>query len=417
MPTQDRPKESPRTLVPKDPFYYRLLGGVFVITLLVASLVALFLTNSRHQYEHLAGIWTQNIAKVLEVNISGAFDKIDIGLLDIAHEAERQLAQGGIRPKELNAAIQKQHAQLTELYGRRVTDAEGNMRYGTDIPTGEPVIIRDRDYFERLRFNPNAGLVTSGLIQGKVSKKWNITLARRVNRPDGTFAGVAFANFSVDYFDDLFSRLDIGAQDAIGIRDQDFRLVALHPRGPEPGSQIGSQVVSQKTRDMIGNHPVTATYNTVFARDDKERTVTFRKIGRYPFYVFATSAPGDYLAPWKREAAIAGALFTAFVVVTLLMSRGILRTRAIEQARFEAVRLTEDMRLQNKALTEALSRVKRLEGFISICSYCKKVRTEQQSWEQLETYISENSDAMFSHGACPECARAQMEEYKAQKPK
>ncbi len=74
MPTQDRPKESPRTLVPKDPFYYRLLGGVFVITLLVASLVALFLTNSRHQYEHLAGIWTQNIAKVLEVNISGAFD-------------------------------------------------------------------------------------------------------------------------------------------------------------------------------------------------------------------------------------------------------------------------------------------------------------------------------------------------------
>ena len=87
-----------KTLVPKDPFYYRLLGGVLVITLLVASLAALFLTNSRHQYEHLAGIWTQNIAKVLEVNISGAFDKIDIGLLDIAHEAEHQWAQGGIRP-------------------------------------------------------------------------------------------------------------------------------------------------------------------------------------------------------------------------------------------------------------------------------------------------------------------------------
>jgi hypothetical protein len=164
---------------------------------------------------------------------------------------------------------------------------------------------------------------------------------------------------------------------------------------------------------MILDHPVTATYNTVFARDAQERTVTFRKVGRYSFYVFATSAPSDYLAPWKREAAIAGALFAAFLTVTLLMSWGILRSRAIEQARFEAVRFSEEMQLQNAALTEALSRVKRLEGFISICSYCKKVRTEQQSWEQLETYLSEHSDALFSHGACPECARAQMESYKA----
>ena len=415
MPAQDRPKNLTRTLVPKDLFFYRLLGGVLMIALLVASLVALFLINSRYQYERQAGTWTQNIAKVLEVNISGVFDKIDIGLMGVAHEAERQLARGGILPKELTTEIQQQHAQLGELYGLRVTDADGNMRYGTDIPSGDPVSIRDREYFERLKFNPNAGMVTSGLIQGKVSKKWNITLARRINLPDGTFAGVAFANFSVDYFDDLFSRLDIGTGDSIGIRDQDFRLVALQPKGPEPGSQIGSQVVSQKTKDMIVAHPVTATYNAVFARDDRERIVTFRKVGRYPFYVFATSAPGDYLASWKREAAIAGALFAAFALVTLLMSRGILRTRAIEQARFEAVRLSEEMRLQNEALTEALLRVKRLEGFISICSYCKKVRTEEQSWEHLETYISEHSDALFSHGACPECARAQMDEYKAQK--
>jgi hypothetical protein len=35
--------------------------------------------------------------------------------------------------------------------------------------------------------------------------------------------------------------------------------------------------------------------------------------------------------------------------------------------------------------------------------YCKKIRTEQESWEQLEKYITENSDALFSHGICPEC--------------
>ena len=415
MPLQDPLKKPTRTIIPKDNFFYRLLGVILVINLLVASLVALFLNNSRHQHERLAGIWTQNIAKVLEVSISGVFDKIDIGLLDVTHEAEHQLGRGGIREQELTAAIRQQHAQLTELYGLRVSDADGNMRYGTDIPAGELVSIHDREYFKDLRFNPNAGLVTSGLIQEKVSKKWSITLARRINLPNGTFAGVAFANFGVEYFNGLFSRLDIGTHDAVGIRDQDFRLMALHPRGSEPGSQIGSQVISQKTKDMLRDHPVTATYDTVFARDNKERTVTFRKVGRYPFYVFATSAPDDYLAPWRREAGIAVGLFVAFLLATLMMSRGILRTRIVEQARFEAVSFSEEMRLQNEALTEALSRVKHLEGFISICSYCKKVRTQEQTWKQLETYISEHSDAMFSHGACPECAKTQMEQYKAQK--
>lgn len=55
------------------------------------------------------------------------------------------------------------------------------------------------------------------------------------------------------------------------------------------------------------------------------------------------------------------------------------------------------------ALEEALRRIKTLEGIISICMYCKKIRNEQESWEHLEQYISEHTDAHFSHGICPEC--------------
>jgi PAS domain S-box-containing protein len=62
---------------------------------------------------------------------------------------------------------------------------------------------------------------------------------------------------------------------------------------------------------------------------------------------------------------------------------------------------------QKEEVEATLARVKRLEGIISICMYCKKIRNEQESWEQLEKYITENSDARFSHGICPNCyARA-----------
>ncbi|HEY4910782.1 MAG TPA: GAF domain-containing protein, partial [Methylomirabilota bacterium] len=55
------------------------------------------------------------------------------------------------------------------------------------------------------------------------------------------------------------------------------------------------------------------------------------------------------------------------------------------------------------AAEQALAEVTRLQGMLPICSYCKKIRNDQNSWEQLESYISEHSHATFSHGICPDC--------------
>jgi PAS domain S-box-containing protein len=47
--------------------------------------------------------------------------------------------------------------------------------------------------------------------------------------------------------------------------------------------------------------------------------------------------------------------------------------------------------------------IKQLRGFLPICSYCKKIRNDRNYWEQIESYISDHSDALFSHGICPDC--------------
>jgi phosphoserine phosphatase RsbU/P len=54
-------------------------------------------------------------------------------------------------------------------------------------------------------------------------------------------------------------------------------------------------------------------------------------------------------------------------------------------------------------LQRALDNVRQLEGFIAICSYCKRIRSDAQQWEQMERYISDHSHAQFSHGVCPDC--------------
>lgn len=56
-------------------------------------------------------------------------------------------------------------------------------------------------------------------------------------------------------------------------------------------------------------------------------------------------------------------------------------------------------------LQNALAQVKTLSGLLPICAACKRIRDDNGYWQQIEAYIGEHSEAEFSHGICPECAR------------
>jgi len=56
-----------------------------------------------------------------------------------------------------------------------------------------------------------------------------------------------------------------------------------------------------------------------------------------------------------------------------------------------------------RALEDALQQVKRLEGLLPICAWCKKVRNDQNYWQGVDVYIMEHSDARITHGICPDC--------------
>lgn len=56
-------------------------------------------------------------------------------------------------------------------------------------------------------------------------------------------------------------------------------------------------------------------------------------------------------------------------------------------------------------LKKAEGELKRLRGILPICASCKKVRDDKGYWKQVEEYVREHSEAEFSHGLCPECAK------------
>ena len=77
--------------------------------------------------------------------------------------------------------------------------------------------------------------------------------------------------------------------------------------------------------------------------------------------------------------------------------------RARVQAGQRVVNLEHELLTRVQELEEALANVQRLQGMLPICSYCKKVRDDQDYWHQVESYVTQHADVQFSHSICPTC--------------
>jgi CheY-like chemotaxis protein len=57
--------------------------------------------------------------------------------------------------------------------------------------------------------------------------------------------------------------------------------------------------------------------------------------------------------------------------------------------------------------------IRKLKELIPICAYCRKVRDEDDYWQQVETYVQKETGSRFSHGACPDCCAKELAELEA----
>jgi hypothetical protein len=103
---------------------------------------------------------------------------------------------------------------------------------------------------------------------------------------------------------------------------------------------------------------------------------------------FLYSPPGGEL--WKAMANRAIVLFTIVIIAIMGLQR-----KKMEKKRDDALLEKE----------KALDDIKILKGLLPICASCKQIRDDKGYWNQIEHYIHEHSEAEFSHGLCPDCAR------------
>lgn len=96
-------------------------------------------------------------------------------------------------------------------------------------------------------------------------------------------------------------------------------------------------------------------------------------------------------------------LISFYIIYKAIIETGLVRPYDLM---FRNLKKSEEkLRKERDGLQHALDEIRMLEGFLPICSNCKKIRNDEGNWTQLEKYIKDHSEAEFTHGICPECAK------------
>ncbi len=102
---------------------------------------------------------------------------------------------------------------------------------------------------------------------------------------------------------------------------------------------------------------------------------------------------------WKTKLFFVSA---AGSILFLIICISILRIQAIKNRNLE---LTKRVKEKTRELQKALNEIKTLKGIVPICSHCKKMRDDKGFWQRVEKFVHERTEAQFSHGVCPDCAK------------
>lgn len=322
----------------------KLAAAAVVANVFAIALAAMALIQSHHLHQQRAAVASQNLAHILDRNFASAIDRIDDALLAVADEAEHRIPGAQARLGAATAVLEHRLKRAPMVQTLLVADAQGHIIHAVGMGTGMLEAPADGVYAERLRNNPDLGMVISAPIYQRHTDSWVLAFARRLRGADGGFGGVVSALVPLEPFTAALTGLDLGADGAVALRDASLAVITRFPRAIAGTGVIGNPAVSQELRDAVAKDPLSGTYVARAGIDGIERTLSYRKIGDRPLFIVVGLASSDYLADWWRELWRNVGLLALFMPMSALAARRIHRTwgqksMALERASVASARL------------------------------------------------------------------------------
>ncbi|SAL25825.1 diguanylate cyclase [Caballeronia arvi] len=345
-----------------------LLGTAIAISMAVLSFAALW--QGRAQALQNAHFASANLVATLSADIARNVEASDLSLRTIVSGVQNPAVMA--LPPDLRKLVVFDGATgMNYVGGAFVMNREGRIVLERDPSQHADLLFDDRDYFKIHAGQRDAGLFISGPYASRLRKGvTSLAMSRRIDAPDGSFAGVAVIALNVAYFNNLLSRVNVGHSGSVFIVQQDGVMIARKPalRPDEAG-----YVAKSPSFALMKDAP-SGSYISSSPIDGVRRLYTFQHVPGTHLIAAVAPAENDVLAAWRQRSIVIGGLTLmfggGFVIISWLLAIS-LRSRAIAQEKLQRLAGTDALtglfnrRALDRRLDEEWRRARRADQPLS----------------------------------------------------
>ncbi|KAF3999293.1 sensor domain-containing diguanylate cyclase [Glaciimonas immobilis] len=326
------------------------LAGFFVV-LVCVSLVfvdGLRSWTARTTQLHEMDIATSNMARAIAQQADDTIKEADTVLVGLVERIQTD----GVNPAalgRLHALLAVRVAALPQLNGIFLYDENGRWLTNSRASPVSDLNNSDRDYFIYHRTHGEPRPYIGLPIRSRSTGEWIITLSRRINHADGSFAGVALATINISYFNKFYESFDIGRHGAITLALDGAVMLTRRPLLKDSiGKNISNYPLWRYVVDAQGG---AGTVILKSALDGVKRLYSFRRLDRYPLFVSVALSQDEILADWRADTYLHSAGVLILLIVLVLLGFYLIRQIKVrEEAEAEIVRARDALELLNHAL-------------------------------------------------------------------
>ncbi|MGB6171024.1 MAG: EAL domain-containing protein [Xanthobacteraceae bacterium] len=292
--------------------------GVAVIVIIWGGICLLAMQEHESAYQD-AVRQGSNLARVLEEYIKRVVQESDSSLLGLRRAYQKNPQNFDIASW---VARTRSHNDLTVQFG--IADADGFVRLSSLGPVTSPTYVGDRAPFTVPRDDKADQLYISDPVIGHVTKKLTIEFARRISKPDGSFAGVVVSSLDIVELEKFFSSLDLGKSGVVSLVGADGVLCARGGSSPATKGFAGMSLIGSPLFRALGKRPAGTFWNDAAESlrfDGIGRLMSYRTVAGLPLIAVVGLAERDIFQQTNatlQKYIIAGSVLTLIVLIVMI---------------------------------------------------------------------------------------------------
>ena len=308
-----------------------ILLGSFLLSAAVMAIVTATLWQGRVDAQANAERTSQNLVQVISSDIGRNFEIFDLILRDIVDDFGDEAVDSTAESR--HRFLSRAAAASENIGSVLLLDAEGNIVVDSASPEPRVANFADRDYFLAHRDTPDVGIYASRPYESRLrAGDPSVALSRRLDGPQGEFAGIIMVAVSLTHLRELFARIDTGPGGTITLAQADGIIVMRQPSADGKGD-VGRDV-SQSPNFRRSAATPSGSFTGVAQIDGVERFYTFATVPGLPLIVNVALSSEMVFAGWLRRAYIIGGLTILVCMATVgfavRLRREIIRRTLVE---------------------------------------------------------------------------------------